>query len=257
MSLTALFEFLACGLSLVAAIFIFDQHLERPRPYKLLWTLGLLFYGIAAGAEGAGVVAQSWTVLDYKAWYYFGGVLTAAYLGLGSLYLLAPRRVGHIATAVASLIALYAAARIVFFAPFSATDLHVLAAGNTSVITDVRDFHPLPGDLKVAAIIMSIPGALLLFGGAAWSAWTFLRKRVAAYRVVSMVLLALGSVFPGILTGLQALGNSSGAALGEFLGAACILSGLLISLDVFTVFRIPFTHIVLRQRQQPAEAVQR
>jgi hypothetical protein len=45
------------------------------------------------------------------------------------------------------------------------------------------------------------------------------------------------------------------AALGEFLGAICILSGLLISLDVFTVFRIPFTHVVLHQRQIHAEAV--
>ena len=256
MSLTTLFEFLASGLSLLAAVFIFDQYLERPRPYKLLWTLGLLFYGIAAGAAGAGIAAGAWSVLDYKSWYYFGGILTAAFLGLGSLYLLAPRRVGHIATAVACVIAIYAAARIVFFAPISAVDLHTLAAGNTGIITNVRAFRPFPGDLEIAAVLMNIPGALLLFGGAAWSAWTYWRKRGAAYRVTSMVLLALGSVFPSILTGLQALGNSSGAALGEFLGAACILSGLLISLDVFTVFRVPFTHIILRQRQQPAEAMQ-
>jgi Ca2+/Na+ antiporter len=63
-----------------------------------------------------------------------------------------------------------------------------------------------------------------------------------------MLLLALGAVFPSILTGLQALGNTSGAALGEFLGALCLLAGLLISLDVFTVFRVPFTHIVLYER---------
>jgi hypothetical protein len=257
MSLTALFEFLACGLSLLAAIFIFDQYLERPRPYKLLWTLGLLFYGIAAGAVGAGAAAGSWTVFDYKSWYYFGGILTAAYLGLGSLYLLAPRRVGHIATAIACVIAVYAAIRIVFFAPFTAADLHVLAAGNTSIITNVRAFQPLPGDLEVAAVVMNIPGTIFLFGGAAWSAWTFWRTRSAAYRVASMVLIALGAVFSATLSGLQALGNSGGAALGEFLGAALIFFGLLLSLDVFTVFRVPFTHIILRQRQQPAEAVQR
>jgi Ca2+/Na+ antiporter len=83
----------------------------------------------------------------------------------------------------------------------------------------------------------------------------YLRKHSAAYRVISMVLLALGAVFPAVGSGLQPLGYSGMAALGEFLGAICILSGLLISLDVFTVFRIPFTHVVLHQRQIHAEAV--
>jgi len=249
MNATALFELLAAICALLAAIFIFDQHLNRPRPHKLMWTLGLLFYGLAAGADFLGVVG-GWSVGEYKVWYYFGGVLTAAFLGLGSLYLLAPRRVGHIATAVAVVIALYAGARILFFAPFSPADVHTLATAPTSVITNVRAFKPLPGDLEVAAIIMNIPGALLLFGGAAWSAWQFWRKRARVDRLTSMVLLALGSVFPSILTGLQALGNSGGAALGEFLGALCLLSGLLISLDVFTVFRVPFTHVVLYERPQ-------
>jgi Ca2+/Na+ antiporter len=244
---TALFELLAAICALLAAIFIFDQQLNRPRPHKLLWTLGLLFYGLAAGADFLGVVS-GWTVGEYKAWYYFGGVLTAAFLGLGSLYLLAPRRVGHIATAIATVIALYAAVRILFFAPFSPADLHTLATAPTSILTNVRAFKPLPGDMEVVAIIMNIPGALLLFGGAAWSAWQFWRKRAGAYRLASMLLLALGAVFPSILTGLQALGNTSGAAVGEFLGAICLLAGLLISLDVFTVFRVPFTHIVLYER---------
>ena len=88
---TALFELLAAICALLAAIFIFDQHLHRPRPHKLMWTLGLLFYGLAAGADFLGALG-GWTVGEYKAWYYFGGVLTAAFLGLGSLYLLAPRR---------------------------------------------------------------------------------------------------------------------------------------------------------------------
>ncbi len=248
---TALFELLAAICALLAAIFIFDQHLNRPRPHKLMWTLGLLFYGLAAGAEFLGV-ARGWDASEYKAWYYFGGVLTAAFLGLGSLYLLAPRRVGHIAATIATLIAVYAGVRLLFFAPFSTAELHTLATAPTSVITNVRAFNPLPGDMEAVAIIMNIPGSLLLFGGAVWSAWQFWRKRAGAYRLASMVLIALGAVLSGALSGLQALGNTSGAALGEFLGAVCLLVGLLISLDVFTVFRVPFTHVVLYERpQQP------
>lgn len=252
MSATAIFELLAALCALVAGIFIFDQHLHRPRPYKLMWSLGLLFYGIAAGAACAGA-ASHWTVPEYKLWYFCGGILTAAYLGLGSFYLLGPRRVGHILTAIATLIAVYAALRIFTYA-VPATTAARIASGTTAEVTNVKTLQVLPGDLTIAAIVMNIPGALFLFGGAAWSGYTFWRKHTPGYRVASMLLLALGAVFPSFLTGLQRLGYSSAAALGEFLGALCLMAGLLISIEVFTVFRIPFTAIVLRERVRPQTA---
>ncbi len=242
----ALFELLAAVCALVAAVFIFDQHLHRPRPYKLMWSLGLAFYGIAAGAAFAGSLG-GWTTFEYKLWYYFGGVLTAAYLGLGSFYLLGQRRTAHALTAVAAFLALYAAARVAFYTIPPALAARI-ASGTTAQVTNVKALPVMPGDLTIMAICMNIPGALFLFGGALWSAWTFYRKRTPGYRVVSMALLALGALFPSMLTGLQRLGYSSGAALGEFLGAVCLLAGLLISLEVFAVFRVPFTPIVLHDR---------
>jgi hypothetical protein len=249
MSATAWFELLAALAAYVAAIFIFDQQVHRPRPYKLLWTLGLLFYGTAAAAAFAGS-ANHWTVAEYKAWYFFGGILTAAYLGLGSLYLLGPRRVSDIACIVAVVLSIYAALRILTYQVDVATAAK-LATSTTAEVTDVRSFQVLPPDLSLVAIIMNVPGALLLFGGAIWSAWTFWQRHTPGYRVLSMGFLALGAVVPSITTGLQRLGYSSGAALGEFLGAVFLLTGLLISLDVFTVFRIPFTSIVLHERTKP------
>lgn len=253
MSSTTLFELLAALAAFIAAIFIFDQHLHRPRPYKLMWSLGLLFYGIAAAAAFAGSVGP-WTVGEYKVWYYFGGILTAIYLGMGSFYLLGPRRVAHIITAVVVALSLYAALRILTYPVDAATATH-LAASDTTEVTKVSTFHVMPGDMTTIAILMNIPGALFLFGGAAWSAWTFWRRHTPGYRVASMVLLALGSVIPSVTTGLQRLGYSGGAALGELLGALCLLAGLLISLDVFTVFRVPFTGVVLRERRS-VESIQ-
>ena len=252
MSATAIFELLAAIAALVAAVFIFDQHLHRPRPHKLLWTLGLLFYGIAALAAFAGS-ASHWTVLDYKVWYYFGGVLTAAYLGLGSFWLLWNKTAARILTWIAVAISVIAGV-IVVLAPVSAATADKLAHSDTVTVTNVSAFPVLPGYLAIFAILMNIPGALFLFGGAIWSAWTFLRKQAPGYRVASMVLLALGSVFPSFTTGFQRLGFSGAAAFGEFLGALCLLAGLLISLDVFTVFRVPFTSIVLRERAPKVHA---
>lgn len=242
----ALFELLAALSAFAAAVFIFDQHLNRPRPHKLMWSLGLLFYGIAAAAAFAGA-SGSWNVVEYKLWYYFGGILTAAYLGLGSFYLLGPRRVAHVVAAVATLIAIYGAVRIGLYA-VPADIAARIASSTTAEVTNVKALPVFPADISALAIIMNIPGALFLFGGAAWSGLLFIRKHAPGYRVISMALLALGAIFPSVLTGLQRLGYSQGAALGEFLGAVCLLAGLLISHDVFTVFRVPFTGIVLRER---------
>lgn len=246
MTATAIFELLAGLAALVATVFIFDQQLHRPRPYKLMWTLGLLFYGIAALAAFAGA-ASHWTVLDYKVWYYFGGVLTAAYLGLGSFWLLWNKTAARILTWIAAAISIIAGV-IVVLVPVSAATAGKLAHSDTATVTNVSAFPVLPGFLAIFAILMSIPGAVFLFGGALWSAWTFIQRKAPGYRVTSMVLLALGSVFPSFTTGFQRLGFSAAAPLGEFLGALCLLAGLLISLDVFTVFRVPFTGIVLRER---------
>ncbi|MFI5272091.1 MAG: hypothetical protein ACHQ4H_03550 [Ktedonobacterales bacterium] len=253
MSATAFFELLSAIAAFLATIFIFDQQLHRPRPYKLLWTLGLLFYGIAALAAFAGA-ARYWTVLDYKLWYYFGGVLTAAFLGLGSFWLLWNKTAARVLTAIATVIAVVAAV-VVIVAPVSAATAAAMARMDSVQVTDVKHFPVLPGFLTILTLLMNIPGALFLFGGAVWSAWTFLRRSAPGYRVVSMVLLALGSVFPSFTTGFQRLGFSGTAALGEFLGAICLLVGLMISLDVFTVFRVPFTAIVLHERAERAPKV--
>jgi hypothetical protein len=247
MSSVALFELLAALCAGVAALFLFDQHLYRPRPYKLAWTLGLFCYVIAAGAAFVGEW-RGWSAPTYSAWYYFGGILTAAYLGLGSLFLLGPRWLARIVAVVMVALSLYAAARILLY-PIPQATLAAISSATTAQITNVRDFSVFPADVRAIAVVMNITGATLLFGGAAWSAWSLWRRHGPRYRLVSMALLALGAVFPSILTGAQALGYSAAAALGEFLGAVCLLAGLLISLDVFTVFRIPFTHIVLRERR--------
>src|SRR5262249_5912137 len=109
-SATALCDLLAAVAAMLAAVFIFVQHLARQRPYKLLSALGLLFYGLGAGAGFAGSYSN-WTVPEFKAWYFFGGTVTAVFLGLGSFFLLGPPRVAYALTAIVALLSLYVAFR--------------------------------------------------------------------------------------------------------------------------------------------------
>ena len=80
-----------------------------------------------------------------------------------------------------------------------------------------------------------------------------------------MIFIALGALFPATATGLeyglQWLGYSTGgaltAAVSELLGAFCLLVGLLISADAFSVVRVPFTGVVLYERRGAMEAARR
>ncbi len=247
MSADGVLATLTAVLSLIAAIFVLDQHLHRPKAYKLLWFLGLLAYGIAATAEAVGAAQGHWSLGIYRTWYFFGGLMVAAYLGMGTAYLMLPRRLAHGIMAVLALATIYGAVRV-FTASISADDLHKLVTASTEQVVEVSNFTIMPTDIEVLAPILNISGAAFLFGGALWTAWVFWRKRTMPYRVLSNVLIAIGALAPSILTGLIRLGFTSGFFLGQLIGVAFILAGFLVSIEIFSVFRVPFTNVILHQR---------
>src|ERR671915_1626210 len=88
--LPALTAILALGFSAA----LFDQWRERRGGFQLIWAIGMLFYGVAAGAEAiAGAVG--WNEALYRTWYLTGAVWTAGWLGLGTAFLLGRTRFGY------------------------------------------------------------------------------------------------------------------------------------------------------------------
>jgi hypothetical protein len=247
MSTDGVLALLTAVLSFIAAIFVVDQYLHRPKAYKMLWFLGLVAYGIASTAEVIGAAQGHWSLGVYRTWYFFGGLVVAAYLGMGTAYLLLPRRIADGVMALLALATLYGVVRV-FTAPISADNLHKLLVSSPQQVVDVSNFTIMPLDIEILAPIMNITGAAFLFGGALWTAWVFWRKRTMPYRVLSNVLIAIGALAPSILTGLIRLGFTTGFFLGQLIGVAFILAGFLVSIEIFAVFRVPFTNVILHQR---------
>src|SRR5918998_1172666 len=86
--------FLSSALSFVFAAMVGDQWIRRRQPYQLVWTIGLLWYGISAGTEFLGG-AFGWSEALYRLWYLIGAFGVAAYLGLGTVFLLNRTRFGY------------------------------------------------------------------------------------------------------------------------------------------------------------------
>ena len=81
-------------IALVFALALIDQWRTRRQPFQLIWALGMLFYGLASGCEAIGGAA-GWSETLYKTWYLTGALWTAAWLGLGTAFLLGRTRFGY------------------------------------------------------------------------------------------------------------------------------------------------------------------
>lgn len=81
-------------LALTFSAALLDQWRERRGGFQLIWGLGMLFYGIAAGAEALAGIG-GWNEALYRAWYLTGAVWTAGWLGLGTAFLLGRTRFGY------------------------------------------------------------------------------------------------------------------------------------------------------------------
>ncbi|HSJ00568.1 MAG TPA: hypothetical protein VLA59_09300 [Patescibacteria group bacterium] len=92
--LDIILPFLSSTLSFVFAAMVADQWLRRRQSYQLVWAVGLLWYGISAGTEFIGS-AFGWNEPLYRTWYLIGAFGVAAYLGLGTVYLLNRTRFGY------------------------------------------------------------------------------------------------------------------------------------------------------------------
>src|SRR5207245_10707687 len=89
-----LLALLSSVVSFVFAAACAAQCSHRHRGFQLVWTIGLLWYGISAATEFLGS-AFGWNETLYRTWYLIGAFFVAAYLGAGTIVLLAPTPFGH------------------------------------------------------------------------------------------------------------------------------------------------------------------
>ncbi len=206
--------------SLIFAGAVLAQYASRRKPYQLVWAIGLIWYAASTFTEvlvGVGV----WNSVVYRLWYLIGAFFVASYLGMGTIYLLAPRRVAHATMALlilGSLVATY----LVFTVP---VDLAAIPVGK------LRG-DALPNYVRLLTPIFNIFGSAALILGALYSAWVYWRKRIYPERVLSNVLIAAGAFFPSVGSTLLRFGVPDVFYVFEFLGVALIFAGFLANYEV-------------------------
>lgn len=221
----------AAIISLTFAAAVLDQYFARRKAYQLIWAIGLFMFFLSSGSA---FWIEAWGLNEtaYRLWYLFGAVLVAAYLGMGTLYLLTRRGIAHTIMAILLVASLYAAVKV-FTATISGLDALSGLSGEA-----------MPGDVRLLTPFFNIFGTLALVGGAAYSAWVFWRRRAMPHRMVSSILILVGAMLPAMGGTLSRLGLSSATAHGVLilLGVTIIFIGFLRGREVFGFYRFPLIH---------------
>ena len=220
--------------SLLFALTILDQYLARKKTYQLVWAFGMFLYFLSTGAEFLMGLNGPDSIL-YRLWYLCGAMLVAAYLGMGTAYLLAPKRWANITLIVLLLATIYSIFKV-FISPVN------MGAISPGEVLHGRAFLPGAEGPRIVTPFLNSFGTIWLVGGAAWSAWEFWRRKILPHRVISNILIAVGAMMPALGGTLSRFGATDYLYLSELLGTLIIFIGFLRNKEVFGFYRIPLIH---------------
>jgi len=214
---------LAALLSLVFALVVGARWVRSHHPAFACWTLGLLIFAAAAASQSLGESRgfESHVIL-FQLFYLLGGALGVIYLALGTLYLLAPRRVAVICTAVLLIFTVVVAVDA-FVAPIDraklATPAGILGGAYSNAVL-----------LQAAVVFFNIVGTVVFAGGAAWSGWRYIRERAGVDRILCNVLLTAGALVVAFgFSAAKTVGSSIDPLGGyEAAGMAVMFAGFLV-----------------------------
>ena len=214
--------FLATAIATVFAQATAVRWSRSRAPHQGAWTFALALFALASAALATGA-STGWDRGTFRAFYLLGAVINVPWLALGTIYLLAGRRVGNRVRGVLLVFTGFGAGAILA-APMHGT---IVPTGGIPVGKD--HFGVL---LRALAGAGSGVGAIVVFGGAAWSAVRFARARrpgtgrlAAGNGLIALGTLVLSS--GGLLQGI--VGSDQAFALTLAVGIAVIYGGFAVA----------------------------
>jgi hypothetical protein len=206
----ALLPLAAAVLALLFAVRLATSAIRRPAGQKVLWAIGFALFAAAAAAEAL-AHRDGWSPGLFRAYYAAGGVLTVAYLGAGSAWLLLPRRARDVMIGALAL-ATVAAVTTVLLAPVDGRILAEATAGRPPANGAIA------GHAFVWAIALNSFGTLFLVGGSLYSIARRQRVRVNLW-------IGGGALVVALATGMSRAGAYDFVYAGELVGIASMFAG--------------------------------
>jgi len=211
--------YLSTVVTFAFTVAVYNRYRQRGGVHLLLWAVGLFFYGLGTLSEV--ILGLTFNVAVLKIWYLTGAMLTAAWLGMGTVHLLI--RKGNAATLLTwVLTAVSVLAAILVFAASAMSSSYNVAL---PVSEQYKDILTRSGMTILLTILLNIYGTLTLVGGAIYSAFLFWRKKILANRMFGNILIAAGALSPAMGGTFLRAGLTDFLYLSELIGAILMFIG--------------------------------
>ena len=190
MNINQILSFLAAVIMFVFAAYVLQRFFARRKLYFLFWGTGLAMFAVASFA-GA-LLTLGWSSFLFFSWYFFGALLTAAWIGQGTVYLLMRKKRAHVLTAILITASVVAAVMLLSVMPDLDTSVFSTSESMGEQYRDIMPPIDEGGYVRLATPFFNVYGLITLVGGALWSSYLFWRKRVLPNRVIGNILIAVG-----------------------------------------------------------------
>jgi hypothetical protein len=202
---------------------VLNRYRQRGGIHLLLWAIGLFLYGLGTLCEV--ILGLTFNAFALKLWYLTGAMLTAAWLGMGTVHLLLRRgNVAWILTWILAGVSLLALI-LVFAAPVTSSAYDVARP----VSEQYKEIFTRNALIILLTILLNIYGTLTLVGGAIYSAYLFWRKKILANRMYGNILIAAGALSPAMGGTFLRTGLVDFLYLSELVGAILMFIGFFLA----------------------------
>jgi hypothetical protein len=223
MSFTEILPFFSTVIMIVFTVSVFQRYAVRRAPHFLYWGIGLAMFGIGSFAEA--YLAVAWNQWIFFCWYLFGAALNAAWIGHGTLNLLARKKWVHGVTVALVVGSLFAGFLMLRTMPLLNTSAYTAGVPISEQYSQIMPPIGQGGAVRLTTPFFNIYGLITLVGGALYSAWLFWRKRVLPNRVIGNILIAAGALSIGSASALTRFGYGQLLFAGELVAAILMFWG--------------------------------
>ena len=225
MNLYQVLPFVTTIIMFVFVALVIARYLQHRSMHLLMWGIGLALFAVGSATEA--ISTFGFNDLVFRLWYLCGAVLTAAWIGQGTVYLLLRRRWGNVTMAILALLTLVAVA-IMFT---TALDPAAVSRFDPAqpLSKQYQAIIPPGSTIRGITAIFNIYGTLALVGGAIYSGYLFWRKRVMGNRVIGNILIAAGALAIASASTLARIGNGEFLYIGELVSAILMFAGFVIA----------------------------
>ncbi len=239
-SILLLFAFVNVVVTALFAGVVLRQYMRRGRPSQLYWSIALIMAFLATLAYVFMVIAgptSSAGIALFRIYYILGAALVSAWLGLGSIALVASPRVTRISLIVLSVLSIVAIV-LIATSPINLSNLSKIAGTpGTGILESTAAL--------VTIIVLNTLGVLAVSGVAVYSGWKLARRQSSVAGIQTINLL-----WANVLILAGDLLNAAAGSFARFFGLQS--SFWIIQAFGWTVF---FAGVLLASRR-PATARQ-